>query len=47
MLNSPSSQPVLIGEVLRPLDYFHGPLLDALQQIQASPVLTPHQDMVL
>ena len=47
-LNSPSSQSVLIGEVLHPLDHFCGPPWDALQQIHVPPVVrTPHLDTVL
>jgi len=42
------SQPVLLGEMFRPLDHFCGPALDALQQVYVSPVLrTPHLDAVL
>ncbi|KAK4827937.1 hypothetical protein QYF61_022552 [Mycteria americana] len=42
------SQPVLIGEVLHPLDHFCGPPLDPLQQVRVFPVLrTPELDAVL
>ncbi|KAK4832298.1 LOW QUALITY PROTEIN: hypothetical protein QYF61_021697 [Mycteria americana] len=42
------SQPVLIGEVLQPSDYFHGPPLDLLQQLHVLLVLrAPELDAVL
>ena len=48
MLHSPSSQPVLTGEVFHPWDLLCDPPLDALQQVDIFPVLrTPHLDTVL
>ena len=48
MLNSPSSQPVLVGEVFHPLDHFSGRPLDLLQQVYVPPVLqTLYLDAVL
>ncbi|KAK4814100.1 hypothetical protein QYF61_008195 [Mycteria americana] len=42
------SQPVLVGEVLQPLDHFHGPPLDLLQQLHVLLVLrAPELDAVL
>ncbi|KAK4831464.1 LOW QUALITY PROTEIN: hypothetical protein QYF61_017712 [Mycteria americana] len=42
------SQPVLVGEVLQPSDYFRGPPLDPLQQVHVFPVLrAPELDAVL
>jgi len=47
-LNSPSSQPVLKGEVFHPLGHFCGPALVAFHQVHVSPVLrTPHLDAIL
>ena len=47
-LNSPSSQPVLKGELFHALDHFCGPPLDALEQVHVSPALrTPHLDTVV
>ena len=39
VLRSPSSQPVLIGEVFHSMDHFCGPSLHMLQQVHVSPVL--------
>ncbi|KAK4830334.1 LOW QUALITY PROTEIN: hypothetical protein QYF61_010098 [Mycteria americana] len=42
------SQPVLVAEVLQPLDHFHGPPLDLLQQLHVFLVLrAPELDAVL
>jgi len=47
-LHSPSSQPVLVGEVFHPRDHFCGPPLVTLQQFYVPPVLRiPHLDAVL
>jgi len=47
-LNSPSFQPILVGEVFHPLNHSGSPPLDALLQVPVSPVLrTPHWDAVL
>ena len=39
-LSSPSCQPLLTGEVLQSLHHLGGPLLDSLQYVQVSLVLT-------
>jgi len=47
-LNSPSSQPFLIGEMLQSLHHLCGPSLDSLQYVHVSLVLrSPELDTVL